>query len=178
MSLTSYRAAPPRVDLFVLGRPGSRFDPTAPGDRPTPGGSFRPAFPVSGCRPRAGRKPPAQKPKKAGRRPFVCAAIVQKIDLSLRFSRAPFRLPFAHRAFGRPGDVLLSHALRRSTIGAEGLHGRVRNGIGCYPLAITTRSTQRATAKWMTKDPDFNSAWMRASRLPLRTTPQSSQSSD
>ena len=31
----------------------------------------------------------------------------------------------------RPGGDLLSHALRRSTIGAEGFHGRVRNGIGC-----------------------------------------------
>ncbi len=33
--------------------------------------------------------------------------------------------------FGRPGGDLLSRALRRSTIGAEGFHGRVRNGIGC-----------------------------------------------
>ncbi len=40
---------------------------------------------------------------------------------------------------GRPGGVLLSHALRRSTIGAEGFHGRVRDGIGCRPLAMTTR---------------------------------------
>src|SRR5690625_4162700 len=31
---------------------------------------------------------------------------------------------------GRPGSDLLSHALRRSTIGAEGFHGRVRDGIG------------------------------------------------
>lgn len=31
----------------------------------------------------------------------------------------------------RPGSDLLSHALRRSTIGAEGFHGRVRDGIGC-----------------------------------------------
>ena len=31
---------------------------------------------------------------------------------------------------GRPGGDLLSHALRRSTIGAEGFHGRVRDGIG------------------------------------------------
>ena len=38
-----------------------------------------------------------------------------------------------------PGGDLLSHALRRSTIGAEGFHGRVRDGIGCGPLAITTR---------------------------------------
>src|SRR3954454_13501011 len=30
---------------------------------------------------------------------------------------------------GRPGDDRLSRVLRRSTIGAEGFHGRVRNGI-------------------------------------------------
>lgn len=31
-----------------------------------------------------------------------------------------------------PGGDLLFHALRRSTIGAEGFHGRVRDGIGCW----------------------------------------------
>ena len=40
---------------------------------------------------------------------------------------------------GRPGGDLLSRALRRSTIGAEGINGRVRDGIGFRPLAITTR---------------------------------------
>ncbi len=44
---------------------------------------------------------------------------------------------------GRPGGGLLSHALRRSTIGAEGFHDRVRDGIGCRPLAITTKSSNR-----------------------------------
>ena len=39
----------------------------------------------------------------------------------------------------RPGDDRLSRVLRRSTIGAEGFHGRVRDGIGCLPLAIATR---------------------------------------
>ena len=33
---------------------------------------------------------------------------------------------------GRPGGDLLSRVLRRSTIGAEGFHGRVRDGIGCF----------------------------------------------
>ena len=33
---------------------------------------------------------------------------------------------------GRPGGDLLSRVLRRSTIGAEGFHGRVRDGIGCW----------------------------------------------
>ena len=42
-------------------------------------------------------------------------------------------------ALGRPGSDLLSRVLRQSTIGAEGVHGRVRNGIGLGPLARTTR---------------------------------------
>jgi hypothetical protein len=33
---------------------------------------------------------------------------------------------------GRPGSDRLSRVLGRSTIGAEGFHGRVRNGIGCF----------------------------------------------
>jgi hypothetical protein len=33
--------------------------------------------------------------------------------------------------FGGPGGDLLSRVLGRSTIGAEGFHGRVRDGIGC-----------------------------------------------
>src|SRR5271167_1065984 len=32
---------------------------------------------------------------------------------------------------GEPGGDLLFRVLRRSTIGAEGFHGRVRDGIGC-----------------------------------------------
>ena len=57
-------------------------------------------------------------------------------------------------ALGRPGNDLLSHTLRCSTIGAEGLHGRVRNGIGCCPLAIATGSTQCITEgrSWPRRD--------------------------
>ena len=36
-------------------------------------------------------------------------------------------------AICRPGGDLLSRVLRRSTIGAGAFHGRVRNGIGCFP---------------------------------------------
>jgi hypothetical protein len=42
----------------------------------------------------------------------------------------------------RPGSDLLSHTLRCSTIGARGLNGRVRDGNGCGPPAITTRSAR------------------------------------
>ena len=38
-----------------------------------------------------------------------------------------------------PGNVLLFHVLRQSTIGAERLDCRVRYGIGYYTFAIITR---------------------------------------
>ena len=43
---------------------------------------------------------------------------------------------------GGPGGDLLSHVLRRSTMGAAGFHGRVRNGVGWGTRAMATRSTQ------------------------------------
>ena len=42
---------------------------------------------------------------------------------------------------GGPGGDLLSRALRHSTMGAGGFHGRVRDGIGCRPPAKATRSS-------------------------------------
>ena len=39
----------------------------------------------------------------------------------------------------RFGSDLLSHVLRRSTIGAVALNGRVRNGAGCFAHAMTTK---------------------------------------
>ena len=41
--------------------------------------------------------------------------------------------------FLRFGSDLLSHVLRRSTIGATVLNGRVRNGIECFTRAIATK---------------------------------------
>ena len=37
------------------------------------------------------------------------------------------------------GDDLLSHVLRRSTIGAAALNCRVRDGVGCFARAIITK---------------------------------------
>jgi hypothetical protein len=46
--------------------------------------------------------------------------------------------------FVRCGDDLLSHVLRRSTISAVALNGRVRDGIGCFAHAmITTPKKER-----------------------------------
>jgi len=46
---------------------------------------------------------------------------------------------FSNTVLGKPGDDLLSHVLRRSTIGAGAFHGRVRDGIGCSRSAKITR---------------------------------------
>ncbi len=43
----------------------------------------------------------------------------------------------------RFGGYLLSHVLRRSTIGVEALNGRVRDGIGCLATTMTTKPEQR-----------------------------------
>ena len=52
---------------------------------------------------------------------------------------------------GRPGDDLLSHVLRQSTIGAEAFDGRVRDGIGSYRLAESHQAGKERfwnEAKW------------------------------
>lgn len=51
---------------------------------------------------------------------------------------------------GRPakktGNVLLSRGLHHSTIAAEGLNGRVRNGNGCGPCALVVSRLLRLKA--------------------------------
>src|SRR5690554_5450459 len=46
----------------------------------------------------------------------------------------------------RSGGDLLSHVLRRSTIGAAALNGRVRDGIGCFARARATRPGKKRSA--------------------------------
>jgi hypothetical protein len=43
----------------------------------------------------------------------------------------------------RFGGDLLSHVLRRSTIGATALNFRVREGIGCFARAIATKPEKK-----------------------------------
>ena len=43
----------------------------------------------------------------------------------------------------RFGGDLLSHTLRCSTIGATALNCRVRDGIGCFARAMTTKPKKR-----------------------------------
>jgi hypothetical protein len=61
------------------------------------------------------------------------------LSRALLFSSASSVDRIWHSALCRPGDDLLSHVLRQSTIGAEAFDGRVRDGIGSYRLARATR---------------------------------------
>src|SRR3954469_417378 len=88
--------------------------------------------------------------------------------LALRSSEGNF-------ALGRPGSDLLSRALRHSTIGAEGFHGRVRNGIGCTPLATATRSSKRKD--WKRSEVPGTYTKPRRGCRPLHGTMKSSRSS-
>lgn len=47
----------------------------------------------------------------------------------------------------RFGGDLLSHVLRRSTIGAVALNDRVRNGAGCFAHAMTTKPRKNRDTK-------------------------------
>src|SRR5207302_8556117 len=49
--------------------------------------------------------------------------------------------------FGRPGGDLLFRALRRRTIGGEGFHGRVRDGIGCLAPRYGHEAVQSRRAR-------------------------------
>lgn len=118
MSLTSYRAAPPRAMMSCLGMPGlfvcrsSKALPSAV---------------------RRGLLHPARYCNTKGR--FVSGLLTA---FAVRIVLRRFKV-----AFCRPGSDLLSRVLRRSTMGAGAFHGRVRKGNGCSHPAITTRSAKR-----------------------------------
>ena len=145
MSLTSYRAAPPRaIRIGLLWQPG---------------------FPV--CRsskalPSAVRRGLLRLRRTAALCvcfPADCSEAKRPLEGGLSFRQSRLRsekifdddhgvspacggqcMIWTFLAINRPGSDLLSRVLRRSTIGAGAFHGRVRNGNGCSHPAITTRS--------------------------------------
>ncbi len=64
-----------------------------------------------------------------------------------RCKAAAHGLPVTPGRFGGPGSDLLFRALRRSTIGAEGFHGRVRDGIGCFAPRYGHQAGKTAPAR-------------------------------
>ena len=123
MSLTSYRAAPPRVkSLRLLTLPWQVIAKQIPGRAATGTSTQNGGMRTSQQKSRRPKRLRGRRPSKSG---FEKRRIRETVD-----------------AFGRPGSDLLSRALRQSTIGAEAFHGRVRNGNGCSHLAITTRSAE------------------------------------
>ena len=100
MSLTSYRAAPPRVKAEGQNSEAQN----------------------------------ARKDEEKGRRGSDVLAF--------------WRSGFWPSVFGGPGGDLLSRVLGRSTIGAEGFHGRVRDGIGC----LAPRHDHQVVGRQMSED--------------------------
>ena len=90
--------------------------------------------------------------KKAPFERFICSSLTREegwvywigfLYLASGYLLVTFWLPSGFgRLIRRPGSDLLSHALRRSTIGAMGFHYRVRDGIGWGTHAITTKSSK------------------------------------
>ena len=72
--------------------------------------------------------------------PRVKEQEVPKTQNPPRKADLPISFPSSLEAiFGWPGNDLLSQVLRHSTIGADVLNGRVRDGIGFYHVARATR---------------------------------------
>lgn len=140
MSLTSYRAAPPRVIQATLASSVQVFAYWQNTDRFLPLAKYRLRkslcdlricaeqialqFVSCSCGPKH-KRPLCE-------RPFDRLWAVSFVKR--RFTRV---------AFCRPGSDRLSRVLRRSTIGAGAFHGRVRKGNGCSHPAMTTRSAKR-----------------------------------
>ena len=68
--------------------------------------------------------------------PILAATILTDKKVTIKYI-TKFILLFILKK--NPGNDLLFHALRQSTIGANSFHGRVRDGIGCLSVAIVTR---------------------------------------
>ncbi len=168
MSLTSYRTAPPRVSdvprlfavsfrlVFSPSRGPADPDCRACSERATHigpvialGSGPRSREGISRSGPRGG----------ARKRALLRAPVIMKSGLagSIGDGRTSSQAtrPVRQRALsgdangpglGRPGGDLLSHALRRSTIGAEGFHGRVRDGIGCFTPRHSHQAVQSRSA--------------------------------
>ena len=125
MSLTSYRAAPPRVKAGGTG-----------GEAPAYSGR---AARASCC---------------TGERLFSIRREGRQCEGGARDSAEapPWRDGFRERelaVLGRPGNDLLSRVLRHSTIGAEEFNGRVRDGIGFGLLAQVTGPAKNSGKHWM-----------------------------
>ena len=79
-------------------------------------------------------------------------------------SLRPAALPSQCVGLREPGGDLLFRVLRRSTIGAEGFHGRVRDGIGCFAPRYGHQAGQPRFQESGTRSQAPGTRWSRAGR--------------
>ena len=77
-------------------------------------------------------------------------------------------IDFLVLVFSRFGDGLLSHVLRRSTIGATVLNFRVRDGVGCFTRAMITKPRKNQAALLR----GFSSVWVSGRGFCLQNLPR------
>jgi hypothetical protein len=112
---------------------------------------------LANCRPEIHEK--ARKGGLKGRRQKVAGKTTQQTNAKSPAARAGLlglhccknlvKRGFLNIVLGRPGSDRLSHVLRRSTIGAGGFNGRVRNGIGWNSPAMTTRPAKNGSSDFV-----------------------------
>src|SRR5208283_3554027 len=146
MSLTSYRAAPPRVEDLGLALPSAG----------SLGAGFADFF-SSGALGRGSTR------SGRGAAPELSRRRADRLAGGEEWGVKRKRLDAPKSVFCRPGGGLLSHVLRQSTIGAKAFDGRVRDGIGSDRLARATRPA---------KDGKQNRVfgWVRCVRATVRRT--------
>ena len=137
MSLTSYRAAPPRVTMWAVCQPGSVFVCSSRRCR-----SERRAAPPACVCWAVCASPEAfcSNAKRAFAGPLVQAFASRVRGMAICVCEWVFVSRVVCRALASmPGDVLLFQRLSVSTIGAVRFHGRVRDGIGWVTDAMVTK---------------------------------------
>ena len=99
------------------------------------------------CTPKAPRHPESARPARGGQAGGFRPGLRRHPGMKKPPRRAVFSLRHRKRDtagfLARFGGDLLSHVLRRSTIGAAALNGRVRDGIGCFARAMTTKPSKK-----------------------------------
>ena len=126
MSLTSYRAAPPRVTIAGWFSALKRFCRSIPA---------MPAW-TAGCSTPRRRVLRFVRTRRGPLGPSLgtCGALCHCDGFFISSGLAPASMP---------GDVLLFRGLSHSTIGAVRFHGRVRDGIGWVTDAMVTKQWSR-----------------------------------
>ena len=137
MSLTSYRAAPPRAKVCEFGRAKPQAVRVWPSQTPSCGPS----------------KQALKAKKRSGPTRTAALVFTRHRGVMVQAGKEAFFV-----VLGRSGNDLLSRVLRHSTIGAEAFNGRVRDGIGFFSPRSNHRTGEGQLAGKRSRAPTLSFA--------------------